>query len=330
MTANRDCARLLLVLVLIFSGRAALAITISPPQHVGTISTSTLSETSGIVGSRSLPGILWVHNDSGDSARFYAINAAGALQGTFSLTGATATDWEDIAMGPKAGGGNYLYLGDIGDNDANRSQIAVYRTDEPQVATGGTIAATGYKKALLQYPGGPRNAESLMVDPLTGDLFIITKTPSGQIYSAPSTIFNTTGVTQLTSQGNLIVGLDKPSAADISPDGLHILVRDRSTTAYLFERTPSQTVAQALHGAGIPVTLAAEEQGEAIGWAADGKGFYTASEWNGQGPQPLYFYAFSVPEPATWQLAVGGLLALAAARFGAQARTSRRRNTGAA
>lgn len=184
MTANRDCARLLLVLVLIFSGRAALAITISPPQHVGTISTSTLSETSGIVGSRSLPGILWVHNDSGDSARFYAINAAGALQGTFSLTGATATDWEDIAMGPKAGGGNYLYLGDIGDNDANRSQIAVYRTDEPQVATGGTIAATGYKKALLQYPGGPRNAESLMVDPLTGDLFIITKTPSGQIYSA--------------------------------------------------------------------------------------------------------------------------------------------------
>ena len=63
-------------------------------------------------------------------------------------------------------------------------------------------------------------------------------------------------------------------------------------------------------GAGIHVTLTAETQGEAIGWAADGKGFYTASEWDGQGPQPLYYYAFSVPEPASWRLAVGGVLAI--------------------
>jgi hypothetical protein len=291
--------------------RPALAVTISAAQLVGTISASALNETSGIVGSRSLPGTLWVHNDSGHSATFSAISSTGALQGQFSLSGATNTDWEDIAIGPKSGGGNYLYLGDIGDNDANRSQISVFRTVEPSVSTGGSISAANYKQALLQYPGGARNSESLLVDPLSGDLFIITKSPSGQIYRAPSSVFDTAGITQLTSLGNLGSSLNQPSAADISPDGLHILVRDRSTTAYLFERAANQTVGQALLGAGIPFALAAETQGEAIGWAADGKGFYTTSEWGSQGPRPLYYYAFSVPEPATWKLALGGALAIA-------------------
>ena len=312
MTAEMRRQQLLAVLILVAVSTPAVAITISPPQLVGAISSSTLNETSGIVGSRSLPGTLWVHNDSGDTARFFAISTTGALQGQFSLHNATATDWEDIAIGPKTGGGNYLYLGDIGDNSANRSQIAIYRTGEPQaMETAGVILEANYSKALLQYPGGPRNAESLLVDPLTGDLFIITKSPSGQIYSAPSTVFDTTSVTQLTSVGSLTVAINAPSAADISPDGLHILVRDRSTKAWLFERTANQTVGQALLGAGIPVTLAAEVQGEAIGWAADGKGFYTASEWDGNGPQPLYYYAFHVPEPAAWQLCVCAVLVLA-------------------
>ena len=107
-------------MILVAVSTPAVAIAISPPQLVGTISSSWLNETSGIVGSRSLPGTLWVHNDSGDSARFFAIGTTGALQGQFSLQNATATDWEDIAIGPKSGGGNYLYLGDIGDNSANR------------------------------------------------------------------------------------------------------------------------------------------------------------------------------------------------------------------
>jgi len=325
MTTPGCNALCLAALALTLAARPALAVSVSPPQQVGTISSASLSETSGVIGSRSLPGILWVHNDSGDSARFFAVNAAGALQGQFALSGATATDWEDIAIAPKPGGGNYLYLGDIGDNDANRSQISVYRTDEPLTSAGGTIAAGSYQQAHLQYPDGARNAESLLVDPLSGDLVIITKTPSGQIFTAGSAAFDTAGITQLTAAGSLSAALNKPSATDISPDGLHILVRDRSTTAYLFERAPNQTVAQALHGVAIPVTLAAEEQGEAIGWAADGHGFYTASEWNGHGPQPLYYYSFSVPEPTAWQLATCGLLTWAAGKFVARDRSPRRR-----
>jgi hypothetical protein len=158
---------------------------------------------------------------------------------------------------------------------------------------------------------------------------IITKSPSGQIFTAPSTIFGAAGVTTLTSVGTLGMAINQPSAADISPDGKYILVRDRSTKAWLFQRAANQTVGQALLGAGTAVTLAAETQGEAIGWAADGQGFYTVSEWDGHGPQPLYFYAFQVPEPGSGQLCACGLLILAGtagrcARKGRQKKIGRR------
>jgi hypothetical protein len=310
-----------MLICLIVAAQPTQAVTVSPPVQVGTVSSSTLSELSGLVGSRSLPNTLWVHNDSGDTARFFAINTSGTLLGAFPLSGATNVDWEDIAIGPKPGGGNYLYLGDIGDNNSVRSQISVYRVDEPQIATGAIIPSNQYTKVSFQYPNGPRDAESLMVDPRSGDMFVISKQSTPHVYRAPAGVFNNPAqVTTLEALGNLAVSLDKPSAADISPDGAHILVRDRSTTAYLFERGTNQSVWDALQGPGIPVTLASEAQGEAIGWAADGSGFYTASEWNGLGPQPVYFYSFVVPEPASWQLMLSAFFLALVVRCGAAPR----------
>src|SRR6185295_19059380 len=97
--------------------RPVMAISFLPGVQVGATSSATLSEASGIVGSRSLAGVLWTHNDSGDSARFFALGTDGTLLGQFSLTGGFNVDWEDIALGPKPGGGNYLYLADIGDKN---------------------------------------------------------------------------------------------------------------------------------------------------------------------------------------------------------------------
>jgi len=292
--------------------QAAKAVSIAPPVQVGTFTSNSLREVSGIVGG-STPGTVWAHNDSGDSARFFAVGTDGTLLGQYSLSGASNVDWEDMARGPKAGGGNYLYFGDMGDNDFVRSEIAVYRVTEPTSTAGGSVSAADYTKARLQYPAAARNAESLMVDPLSGDLFIVTKNPGGQVYRAGANVFDTPAqVHPLSFLGNVNAPLVQPSAADISPDGLHILVRDRSTTAYLFERSASESVWDALQRPGLPVTLAAEVQGEAIGWAASGLGFYTVSEQDGQGPRPLYYYAFSVPEPSTYVLMVCGLTAMAA------------------
>src|SRR3954471_8051797 len=82
----------------------ASAVSIGLPTQIGTISASVLPEVSGIVDGRATPNTFWVHNDSGDTARFYAINHQGTLLGTFPLADAPSGDWEDIAIGPKPSG----------------------------------------------------------------------------------------------------------------------------------------------------------------------------------------------------------------------------------
>lgn len=291
--------------------RSTWAASIGAGVQVGT--NSQLAEISGVVGSRSLANTLWVHNDSGDTARFYAISTAGVRLATISLTGATAIDWEDIAIAPKPGGGNYLYLGDIGDNSANRTAgISIYRVTEPLAAVNAAIAASNYTKVTLKYPDlVPRNAESLLVDPWSGDLFIVTKGAAASVYTAPASIFNAPGTTSsLALLGGLKVDLSNATAADISPDGRHILLRNYSTTAYLFERGVGQSVWDALQGTPMPVALRSELQGEAIGWAADGNGFYTTSELATTSSQPIWYYSFNVPEPSSWALGVSSFVIL--------------------
>jgi hypothetical protein len=111
--------------------------------------------------------------------------------------------------------------------------------------------------------------------------------------------------------GDLGSTVSTATAADISPDGSMILVRSYSTTAYLFQRGPGQSVGDALLGAGTPVTLAFEGQGEAIGWAANGSGFYTTSEFAGIfTSRPIYYYAVTVPEPTGVMLGSAGVFGL--------------------
>ncbi|MCC7086721.1 MAG: hypothetical protein IT427_17105 [Pirellulales bacterium] len=290
--------------------RPARAISVDPPVQVGTMTSLTLNEVSGVVASRALADTLWVHNDSGDTARFFAIGTGGNLLGEYSLSGATATDWEDMAIGPKPGGGNYLYLADIGDNSGARAEITIYRATEPLSAAGGSIAAAEYSTLQLQYPGPPRNAESFLVDPITGDLFIISKGLTASVFRAPAGAFDATQPVALALLGNLGSAISFSTAADISPDGASILVRGYGTTARLFQRSPGQSVGDALLAPGVAVTLAAETQGEAIGWAADGKGFYTTSEFAGLASQPIYYYGVTVAEPAAAMLGGAGVIVL--------------------
>ena len=295
---GRPIVRLLIAVALTSAVPAAFGVTIGAPLLIGSNSSMLLDEISGLVDSRTNANTFWVHNDSGDPARFFAMSYAGALLGTFSLDGAPLGDWEDIAMGPKAGGGNYLYLGDIGDNDAERTFVTVYRTAEPQSTADATIPAESYTAVHLQYPGGPRDAESMFIDPVDNELYVITKRTSPlQIYSAPTSVFENPGQTvMLTARGTVGGPFRWATGADISSDGRFVLVRSSLfPNGYLFERGAGQSAADALHGDGIPFTLGTESQGEAIGWAADGKSFFTTSELDGFPSAPIYSYAFTAP-----------------------------------
>lgn len=271
---------------------SATAAKIGPAVALGTITSQSLQEVSGIVDSRANSNAFWVHNDSGDGAIFYSISHQGALLGTFTLAGVGATDWEDAAVGANPSGGNFLYFADIGDNDTNRSSISVFRVGEPTTTGTATILAAGYTRTRLRYPNGARNAEALIVDPWTSDLFILTKAGTTQLYSAPASAFGSTEPVTLTSLGNVASAVSTVTAADISPDGRYLLVRSKSV-GRLYERGVGQSILQALQGPGIAFTLGAESQGEAIAWSAGGDGFYTTSEFDGGSSAPIHRYWFA-------------------------------------
>ncbi|MEK0616683.1 PE family protein, partial [Mycobacterium ulcerans] len=260
-------------------------------SNAGPITNASLDEISGIESGVANPNIYWVHNDSGDTARVFAIDAkSGATLGTYTLSGAKASDWEDIAIGPgPVPGQSYLYLGDIGDNGLSRSAIAVYRVPEPIVtgtaANPVTTTLTGVDTLNLKYPDGPHNAEALMVDPRTGRMLIIDKTSSGNpaIYSAPTglasgstTTLQDVGTLALPSGSSYLV-----TGADVSPDGTQLAVRTYGHV-YLWNRDPSQDIWMALAQPAVAGPTPDESQGEAIAFHPDGNSYVTVSEGTNQ------------------------------------------------
>ena len=136
-----------------------------------------IREVSGMVLSRKNSGVLWVHNDSGDSARVYALTLDGRLIATFILVGVDAIDWEDIAIGPGPEPGlDYIYVADIGDNGFSREEIEIYRFPEPLVDKGTqSVLVDRVERIVLSYPDQAHDAETLLVDPVDGGIYIITK-----------------------------------------------------------------------------------------------------------------------------------------------------------
>src|ERR1700761_4929937 len=102
----------------------------------GHLQAKEMDEISGIAASGILPNIYYVHNDSGDTSRFFAINPDGKLITTIYFNGDKSeklgvSDCEDIAVGPgPANKKSYVYMGDIGDNVSMRNCITVYRIAE--------------------------------------------------------------------------------------------------------------------------------------------------------------------------------------------------------
>src|ERR1043165_4017674 len=251
----------------------------------GTVNIAALDEASGVAVSRNNPGVIWTENDSGNAAVVYALSPQGRLLGTYALPG--NTDNEDIGMGPgPIPNISYLYVADIGDNSFNRSNIALYQIPEPAVYFWPTNshfvnrAMKGTRTIKLTYPDGAQNAESEFVDPITGDWFVLTKAATtSRIYTATKSQLDTSTNITLTFVGTL--GFDIPSAADISPLGNEIIVRQEDF-ARLYRRTNGQTIGSALQSAPISIPVAGtakgEPNGEAIAFDSYGGGYFTLSE----------------------------------------------------
>jgi hypothetical protein len=252
----------------------------------GSIASNAVTELSGLSASRRSAGVWWGNNDSGDTARLFAIGDDGRDLGTYALSGASAVDWEDIATGPGPGSGvQYLYAADIGDNARARPSVHVYRVPEPAVdPSAGTPAPqtlSGVDALTFTYPDAPHDAEAFVVDPTTRALYVITKEPSGTavVFRAPPDLpgGSTTVLTQVGTVafapgfGSLVTG------ADITPAGDVIGLRTY-TKVLLYERPGGSAVEAAFTSSACAGKTATEMQGEAIGFTGDGRGYVTASE----------------------------------------------------
>jgi len=248
------------------------------PIPVGILSDGRITEVSGIVASSLDPGVFWIHEDSGADPVIYAISLAGDLLATCELPGIAPVDCEDIALGFGPGPGvSYVYLADIGDNEMRRNTIAVYRFAEPRLkgaVPDEPLKIDGIESFELVYPDRPHDAETLLVDPLSGEIYVITKwDPRSRIYRAR--LNDPVDPIPLEYVGDLPFA--GATGGDISPDGRWIVIRTYFS-AYIWQRDSGASIAEALRTDDCPVPVAQEPQGEAICFSSDGEGYITISE----------------------------------------------------
>lgn len=248
----------------------------SAPESVGVVDAKEISEASGIVASKANADVYWVHNDSGDSARVFAIGKTGALLATLTFDSATPEDIEDIAIedGPD---GSFLYLADIGDNDEVRPEIVIHRVAEPKLGAATKAKLTAASLTMrVQYPDGPHNAETLLFDPIAKELFIATKVKAGSAEIHRVGAFKAGG--SATTSKIAEVPLAVANGGDISRDGSRVALRSLAGEALVWTRAAGESLAALFAREPCRVPVAADEQAEAFAFLPDGSGYITIAE----------------------------------------------------
>lgn len=217
-----------------------------------------ITESSGLDRSTRHRGVVLTHNDSGDGPRVFAVGTSGRTRAVWTLSGASAHDWEDIAIGPR----HTVWVGDIGDNAVRRDRIQVYAFTEPSALRDRAVPARRYQ---LRYPDGAHNAEALLVQPGSGRLMVVTKARRGAgFYRAPQRL-TTSGVNRLVRIGP---APELVTAGSVRPGGGQICLRDYQR-AYLYR-----------HVGASPrrVALPSTRQGESLTYGTGGGSLLVGSE----------------------------------------------------
>ena len=260
-----------------------------PPATIATIKDKSVSESSGLAASRLTPGAYWTNNDSGDGPFVYAFDTRGDSLGVFRVAGAQARDWEDMAAGPgPERGKSYLYLGDIGDNNEARAEIVVYRVPEPALTDTRKLTKTKpgttepAEAIRLRYPDGAHDAEALLVHPVSGHIYIVTKVviANPAVYEAapPFTANKPVTMTRLgvvnvpSLFGGVITG------GSISPDGRRVALCDYFQGYELTLPAGSTNFNDIWKQRMVSFDLGKRKQGEAITYRLDGKALLATSE----------------------------------------------------
>lgn len=276
-----------------------------------------IPEVSGIACSRVTPGYLWMESDEIQDYIIATDETGQTRYAKVQFPGENYLwDWEDLCGGVY-NGKDYLFIGAFGDNKEVRSDYCIVWFEEPEI-TGEQINITPSRINYAYPDGKSHNAEALMYDNVEQTLYVITKVYYNvcQVFKLP---FRTDygsekqtleyvcdlGVKADLGEGdNPDKGFHLVTAADITPDGKYILIKNQNNTnaqyswILIWEREEGESVDAALKRQPQPLRCyEVEWQGEAICWKDNNTFFTTSDSDEGERP-PLYLYTRKgEPEP---------------------------------
>lgn len=253
-----------------------------------------IGEMSGIV-QNPLDGSFWVHNDSGDEPRLFALDSAGQVlipenlvdeyHGEAAQPGkepwpgvrienAVNQDWEDVTSD-----GVNLYIADMGNNNNARRNLGIYVV--PWESLSDTQTATATRFIQMHYPeqtGFPpleRHFDSESLFFADGSLYAITKhrepVPNQQMQPGAN-LYRLD--TQSESESNALILIDHhpyltaATAAELSPDGNTLAVLSY-TAVWLFERPETGDAWLSAPSRRLSLDVNAARQVEATTWLDD-------------------------------------------------------------
>ncbi len=299
---------MLAVLALGLAGLTRAQASHQPGAEVFRFQDPRINESSGVATASYRDDLLFTHNDSGDVARFFAVDFTGATVATYTVPLAGAVDWEDMARGPHQDGtpGQSLYFADIGNNLRDRGVLTIYEVDEPVVGVSpSTLALRGGMQ--FRYPDTRHDAEALLVHPTTGQMLVVAKELHGlsNVYALTAgrairvATVNMLGLMTLGPSalfGPPISGIPSPlpgtqiTGGAIGPAGDRIVLR---TYLEAFEwRLSGSDYARAFAAPPVKIPVPAVLQGEAATYTNAGTAFLTTTEGVG-GPVHRMQSAFS-------------------------------------
>lgn len=252
--------------------------TFYPGVQLGTVNDALIQSASGLAASHAYPNMFWTHNDAGKYGYVFLLDSTGKRKGFFQVTGGVNTDWTDMAIGPGPTAGiNYIYLADIGDSKVSRYNVSVQRFPEPHspLDTSGAPGQTDKTDFIFfQYPDGPRDAETILLDPLTKDIYILSKGTPADVYVAryPQPVDSLFMIKKIAR-----IPLSSLRGGSLSSDGQEILVKNLESI-YYWKRQSGESVLNALLRTPVTEPYTVEAHGEAICWGVSADTYYTTSK----------------------------------------------------
>lgn len=258
------------------------------PKQLAQLTDKKLEEVSGLAASKANPGLLWTLNDSGNPAIVYLVDEALKIRLSVKLKGIKNRDWEDIAVGPGPDGSKrYVYVADIGDNNARHAYKYIYRFEEPVLHNDiSQITITSFDTIVFRLEGEVKDTEAILVHPTTKNIYLVSKRERPvHLYELE---VSASVVDTLVARDIGSLPLTQIVAADFSADGEEVLMKNYDNIYYW--KLEGRSLAEAMKDKPALLKYTEEPQGEAITFSLDGSGFYTLSEKIKGEKTFLYFY----------------------------------------